>query len=99
MWEPRRLTTLWAFTACYRDSFTLPQAICGNTDFVGFFRRCSKQNTKFRKLRLLLSSDENVGNHPVSILQEEIVSVIPGEKGRVFLAILDDGLNTKTHQH
>jgi hypothetical protein len=22
MWEPRRLTTLWALTACYRDSFT-----------------------------------------------------------------------------
>jgi hypothetical protein len=22
MWEPRRLITLWAFTACYRDSFT-----------------------------------------------------------------------------
>jgi hypothetical protein len=22
MWEPRRLTTLWATTACYRDSFT-----------------------------------------------------------------------------
>jgi hypothetical protein len=22
MWEPRRLTTLWAFTACYRGSFT-----------------------------------------------------------------------------
>jgi hypothetical protein len=22
MWEPRRLTTLWAFTACYRDSFS-----------------------------------------------------------------------------
>jgi hypothetical protein len=22
MWEHRRLTTLWAFTACYRDSFT-----------------------------------------------------------------------------
>jgi hypothetical protein len=20
MWEPRRLTTLWAFTACYRDT-------------------------------------------------------------------------------
>jgi hypothetical protein len=25
MWEPRRLTTLWAFTACYRDSFTFLQ--------------------------------------------------------------------------
>jgi hypothetical protein len=23
MWEPRHLTTLWAFTACYRDSFTV----------------------------------------------------------------------------
>jgi hypothetical protein len=22
IWEPRRLTTLCAFTACYRDSFT-----------------------------------------------------------------------------
>jgi hypothetical protein len=22
MWEPRRLTTLWASTACYTDSFT-----------------------------------------------------------------------------
>jgi hypothetical protein len=22
MWEPRQLTTLWAFTACYRGSFT-----------------------------------------------------------------------------
>jgi hypothetical protein len=21
MWEPQRLTTLWASTACYRDSF------------------------------------------------------------------------------
>jgi hypothetical protein len=23
MWEPRRLTTLWASTACYRESFAL----------------------------------------------------------------------------
>jgi hypothetical protein len=22
MWEPPRLAPLWAFTACYRDSFT-----------------------------------------------------------------------------
>jgi hypothetical protein len=22
MWEPRRLTTLWAFTVCYRVTFT-----------------------------------------------------------------------------
>jgi hypothetical protein len=23
MWEPQHLTTLWASTACYRDTFTL----------------------------------------------------------------------------
>jgi hypothetical protein len=23
MWKPRRLTTLWDFRACYRDSFTV----------------------------------------------------------------------------
>jgi hypothetical protein len=23
MWDPRRLTTLWAFTACYRDSLKM----------------------------------------------------------------------------
>jgi hypothetical protein len=22
MWEPRRLTILWALTACYKDTFT-----------------------------------------------------------------------------
>jgi hypothetical protein len=22
MWDPQRPTTLWAFTACYRDNFT-----------------------------------------------------------------------------
>jgi hypothetical protein len=29
MWKPRRLTTLWAFKTCYRDSFTfLPYNLC-----------------------------------------------------------------------
>jgi hypothetical protein len=32
MWEPRRHTTLWAFTACYRDSFTFLPFI-----FLGLF--------------------------------------------------------------
>jgi hypothetical protein len=30
MWEPQHLTTLWASTACYRDSFTL--LVDGMTD-------------------------------------------------------------------
>jgi hypothetical protein len=28
MWEPRHLTILWGFTACYRDSFTLLYDLC-----------------------------------------------------------------------
>jgi hypothetical protein len=44
MWEPRRLTTLWAFTACYRDSFTL---------FLPFSNMCSTQaDNNSRKFRL-----------------------------------------------
>jgi hypothetical protein len=31
MWEPRRLTTLWASTACYRDSFTFHHKVFGTT--------------------------------------------------------------------
>jgi hypothetical protein len=31
MWEPQPLTPLWAFTACYRDSFTL----LGETEVLG----------------------------------------------------------------
>jgi hypothetical protein len=27
MWEPRRLTTLWAFTACYMDNFTFSYSL------------------------------------------------------------------------
>jgi hypothetical protein len=30
MWEPRRLTTLWASTVCYRDSFTFLTSLYKN---------------------------------------------------------------------
>jgi hypothetical protein len=32
MWEPRRLTTLWAFTACYMDSFTFTCFVWGEAE-------------------------------------------------------------------
>jgi hypothetical protein len=31
MWEPRCLTTLWAFTVCYRDGFTFLHFLRGTT--------------------------------------------------------------------
>jgi hypothetical protein len=34
MWKPRRLTTLWVSTACYRDSFTFT--------FTGINKICSR---------------------------------------------------------
>jgi hypothetical protein len=40
MWEPRRLTTLWAFAACYRDSF-----ISTFTSFI--IDGCFKLNTNY----------------------------------------------------
>jgi hypothetical protein len=33
MWVPRRLTTLWASMACYRDSFTFTFALKRSTPF------------------------------------------------------------------
>jgi hypothetical protein len=37
MWDPQRLTTLWAFTACYRDSFTYFTLLtsAGNEEYPG----------------------------------------------------------------
>jgi hypothetical protein len=34
MWDPRRLTTLWALTACYRDSFTFYSSHFYNTRYM-----------------------------------------------------------------
>jgi hypothetical protein len=49
MWEPRRLITLWAFTACYRDNFTffLPFLFYMQTHYISHEHMCDsgpKQN-------------------------------------------------------
>jgi hypothetical protein len=46
MWKPRRLTTLWAFTACYRDSFT----------FYSKFESCPFKGSKDKPLCCSLSA-------------------------------------------
>jgi hypothetical protein len=35
MWKPRLLTTLWAFTVCYRDSFTFLRLLSQHCTFLG----------------------------------------------------------------
>jgi hypothetical protein len=44
MWEPRRLTTLWAPTACYRDSSTFYHTISSAT---------VESSTAFRKAKVM----------------------------------------------
>jgi hypothetical protein len=50
MWEPRRLTTLWASTACYRDSFTFLLIFCASkpTAFLASGKRSAEMLTKCR---------------------------------------------------
>jgi hypothetical protein len=46
MWEPRHFTTVWAFTACYRDSFTfftLPPYV-----FTAWYSIKNRDNFTFR---------------------------------------------------
>jgi hypothetical protein len=56
MWEPRPLTPLWAFTACYRDSFTFIHWIGGwveprtGLDEVQSRKSCSYQPSAVQSL-------------------------------------------------
>jgi hypothetical protein len=45
MWEPRRLTTLWASTVCYRDSFTFNMCRLSNLTSEVKLKSESKENT------------------------------------------------------
>jgi hypothetical protein len=71
MWEPRRLTTLWASTACYRDSFTLKQyQITGDISVdISMGYGMDDQGSipgKARDFSLLHSVQTDSGAHPAS---------------------------------
>jgi hypothetical protein len=53
MWEPRRLTTLWAFTAHYRDTFTFLKRSAYGTG--------SKLTRAWLKLASISTRDYTVG--------------------------------------
>jgi hypothetical protein len=57
MWEPRRLTTLWAFTACYRDSFTILYLFTMNIScLAGRIDYCSDGNSVSRHKGIMLAT-------------------------------------------
>jgi hypothetical protein len=49
MWEPRCLTTLWAFMACYRDSFTFSRHI-------DMWALCTVDHSTFRNRLMVLDA-------------------------------------------
>jgi hypothetical protein len=53
MWEPRRLTTLWASTACYRDRFffTLLLLPLNSHEICSYFRSCLSQHIAKHPIR------------------------------------------------
>jgi hypothetical protein len=52
MWEPRRLTAVWASTACYRDSFTLRHAL--NMQLYGRELQCAPQDHAYSSFVLIV---------------------------------------------
>jgi hypothetical protein len=76
MWEPRRLTTLWAITACYTDNFTFFKDLendCYNSVLNKFFFRI-----QFKILKALfymgakLKVEVQGGRRQVHIIRKEL---------------------------
>jgi hypothetical protein len=77
MWEPRRLTTLWGFTACYRDSFTLSQKWNSRAQEMN-------NNKKTKKKRIIKQFKKNIRNvvsalegFDDGVLQMEVLNFSP----------------------
>jgi ABC-type multidrug transport system fused ATPase/permease subunit len=65
MWEPRRLTTLWSFTACYWDSFTFTFTLCNKYQVTYFspFRAVYREADIYLLDDPLSAVDTRVGRH------------------------------------
>jgi hypothetical protein len=72
MWEPRPLTTLWAFTACYKDTFTF---IGNSIDSVSIRNLPGPEVGDVAISRLFYTDDLTVTSLTVNDLQETIDQV------------------------
>jgi hypothetical protein len=54
MWEPRRLTTLWASKACYKDSFTLFFTCAVESGHEIWKMKCQKSLYKSDSLKIVI---------------------------------------------
>jgi hypothetical protein len=87
MWEPRRLTTLWASTACYRDSFTFIISVASfwKTDTTVYILIFS---TRCRRRVISPSSvpyrwfDKPTIHHEIAIVIQNVTSPTPVMKAQ-----------------
>jgi hypothetical protein len=65
MWKPQRLTTLWAFTACYRDSFTSYTAL--------YTGRCNFEFhvATWNRMRMLEGVENDLREQKMKFIQNE----------------------------
>jgi hypothetical protein len=93
MWDPQRLTTLWAFTACYTDSFTfflLTATETFETLESAYGEECLSRTSvfewhkRFKEGRQSLQDDERKGR-PSTSRTEESAEVIQKCWGKIEL--------------
>jgi hypothetical protein len=70
MWEPRRLTTLWASTNCYRDSFTVSRY----SDWLRVGQQRRQNSNRGRLIHFLLSTS----CRPLLGLTQPPIQWVPG---------------------
>jgi hypothetical protein len=63
MWEPRRLTTLWASAVCYKDSFTFLTLISIGLRLLSARNLTAKLKVPIRRKRPGLLLHDNCGLH------------------------------------
>jgi hypothetical protein len=78
MWEPRRLTTLWAFTACYRGTFLRRacDAVYSGRNLPTFRRCVMKVGSTFPAVNgmglMVTTSKKNI-----QCIQEQVIYLLP----------------------
>jgi hypothetical protein len=108
MWEPRRLTILWAFTACYRDSFTFLPFYFSNPEAITEWPHQNSQTTHIQSVSMLLCHCGRICVKPWPVISdkpilssERMLHKDNGRKGSVekkSLVVILKGLRAKTNR-
>jgi hypothetical protein len=99
MWEPRRLTTLWASTSCYRDSFTFFIELTSVSSCGKHWNVLTRQKTDLHHSSFVVARDVG-GQTELFWLNGSVESVIRGKvdfKRRTSIVICCDTVPICAH--